>query len=291
MSLSSAALDAFAEVARSGSFSSAARALLLTQSAVSQRVLNLERELGTSLLVRESSGLRLTAAGETLLRYCHSRAAMETEALVGVRAQKNSELSGTVRLAAYSSVLRSAVLPSLEKLVRENSSLGLEIRAAELRDLPKLLKSGEVDYIVLDREESSGGLVAKPLGFEENVLVVGKRFQSKVPERYLDHDSEDTTTEGFFRLQDASKRPKKLERLFLDDVYGILDATRAGLGRAVLSKHLVANDKDFGVVPGFKSLKRPVVLHFYEQPFYTRLHAAVVSALEAGMARHLEGKS
>src|SRR5436309_1364340 len=53
----------FRAVARERSFSAAARALALTQPAVSQQVAALERELGARLLDREPGGLRLTPAG------------------------------------------------------------------------------------------------------------------------------------------------------------------------------------------------------------------------------------
>ena len=46
-----------------GSFSGAADALYLSQSAVSQQVATLEREVGMPLLARSSDGPTLTAAG------------------------------------------------------------------------------------------------------------------------------------------------------------------------------------------------------------------------------------
>ncbi len=62
-------LRVFVSVARQGSFSRAAEALFLTQSAVSQHVLSLERGLGTRLFKRTSRGVRLTTSGNTLLTY------------------------------------------------------------------------------------------------------------------------------------------------------------------------------------------------------------------------------
>ncbi len=57
------------EVISSGSFSGAADNLHLSQSAVSQQVAALEREVGQPLLERTSNGPRLTAAGEVLLSH------------------------------------------------------------------------------------------------------------------------------------------------------------------------------------------------------------------------------
>src|SRR4051794_19013597 len=65
----------FRAVAHERSFSAAARALALTQPAVSQQVAALERELGARLLDREPGGLRLTPAGEVLLGHADAVAA------------------------------------------------------------------------------------------------------------------------------------------------------------------------------------------------------------------------
>ena len=57
------------EVADRGSFSAAAEALSYTQSAVSQQIAALEREAGTQLVTRGSRGIRLTEAGEALVKH------------------------------------------------------------------------------------------------------------------------------------------------------------------------------------------------------------------------------
>jgi DNA-binding transcriptional LysR family regulator len=61
-------LRAFIAVAETGGLSAAARELHLSQSALSQTIQSLERQLGVQLLIRTSVGTRLTGAGEVLLR-------------------------------------------------------------------------------------------------------------------------------------------------------------------------------------------------------------------------------
>jgi DNA-binding transcriptional LysR family regulator len=59
-------LQIFVAVADEGSFTAAAQRLYLTQSAVSQQMATLEREIGVSLLRRMPRGVRLTPAGDVL---------------------------------------------------------------------------------------------------------------------------------------------------------------------------------------------------------------------------------
>ena len=64
-------LKVFAEVARLGSFTAAARALGVSQPAVSQNISELERFAGTRLLYRSRGGVELTARGRQMLASAH----------------------------------------------------------------------------------------------------------------------------------------------------------------------------------------------------------------------------
>jgi DNA-binding transcriptional LysR family regulator len=88
------------EVASRGPFSAAAEALSFTQAAVSHQIAALEREAGVILVERNARGVRLTEAGEMLVRHADailcrlSEAEAELEDLAGLRV-------GRVRLAAF----------------------------------------------------------------------------------------------------------------------------------------------------------------------------------------------
>src|SRR3954464_907832 len=87
------------EVAVRGSFSAAAESLSFTQSAISQQIAALEREAGCKLVQRNARGIRMTEAGEALVRHADAilarlaEAEAELEAIAGVR-------GGRLRLAA-----------------------------------------------------------------------------------------------------------------------------------------------------------------------------------------------
>ena len=58
------------EVANSRSFSKAAQALFMSQSALSTAVREVEDELGTRIFLRTNRGVTLTTDGEDCLKYC-----------------------------------------------------------------------------------------------------------------------------------------------------------------------------------------------------------------------------
>src|SRR5689334_1903685 len=73
-------LRAFATVAEQGSITRAARVLATSQPAVSKQLAELEESLGSVLLDRLPRGVRLTAAGEVLLRHAERIFAAERAA-------------------------------------------------------------------------------------------------------------------------------------------------------------------------------------------------------------------
>jgi DNA-binding transcriptional LysR family regulator len=298
VSLSSLHLDAFVAVAEARHFTRAARALGLTQSALSQRVLNLESDVGTALFVRTTrakGGVELTAAGERLLAYARTKRDLEADALAAI---KGEDYRRTVRVAGYSSVTRSVVIPALGKVLRDVPTLDAECLTREMRELPGLLFEGRADYVIVDHPIAGARVVKVPLGHEELVLVERARHggHDRAGERarrdvYLDHDEDDTTTETFFLAQrgrPGQKFPPRpaSRRAFVDDIDGILAALAEGWGRAVIPRHLLGpraqgdgRTRGLRVVPRHTPVRTPVILHFLEREPATRLHQAVVLAL------------
>ncbi len=282
MSLSSLGLDAFFEVARTGNFSVAAKALSVTQSALSQRIKNLETDLRTALFIRDKTGARLTESGEKLLRYCRLRESMEAQVLHDVaQAKPGDSLVGSLRVAGFSTVLRSLVLPSLSPLVQANPGVSVELMSRELRDIPGLLRTGACDLALTDDELSLTGVKSVRVGFEENVLIEPATGGG---DGYLDHDSHDRTTMKYLRSQGQEISGR---RLYLDEIYGILDGVALGWGRAVVPKHLLEGRPGIRQVAGMKPLRTPVYLSHYDSPLTPSLIKLAVEALRTGLSERL----
>ncbi|MDR0347225.1 MAG: LysR family transcriptional regulator, partial [Coriobacteriales bacterium] len=62
-------LEYFLTIAQTGSFSAAAENVHISQSSLSKQIQALERELDARLFIRDAGGARLTAAGETFLKF------------------------------------------------------------------------------------------------------------------------------------------------------------------------------------------------------------------------------
>lgn len=273
MSLSSIQLDAFITVAREKNFSKAAHKLHITQSALSQRIANLEQALGATLFLREPAGVMLTELGLALLRYCQIKEGLEADFLTRTQSAERETLSGMLRIAGFSTITQSMLMPVLAKFVKKHPAVQMNLLCRELRELPGLLMSGQADFIFLTQPLQKQGIENYLLGYEEYLLIQPKNrsFREDV---YLDHDEEDTSTLDFFNIQ--TKPPKTWRRSFLDEIYLIIAGVQAGMGRAVVPWHIAKNSKDIEIVKGYKPLKIPVYFTYYNQTFYTRLHQLII---------------
>jgi DNA-binding transcriptional LysR family regulator len=103
-------------LASHGTIAAAARSVHLTGPAVSQQLAVLEREVGMQLVERHGRWLRLTRAGEVLVSHSEVLLGQLTAAEADLAALRG-EVTGTVRLAAFSTMMRT-VVPLAWKAVR-----------------------------------------------------------------------------------------------------------------------------------------------------------------------------
>jgi DNA-binding transcriptional LysR family regulator len=283
MSISSIGLDAFFEVAKLESFSKAAKNIGVTQSALSQRIKNLELDLGCTLFIRDNANISLTESGVKLFRYTQMRESIEEEVLGEIQSNYSGEYNGVIRIGAFSSVLRSIIIPALSPFLRSNPKVQCEFIKGEMSELPSMLKSGAVDIIIIDYHMDKKGINESVLGKEEYIVIKSPKYNDN-ENIYLDHGPKDNATESFFAAQ--TKKPKGYRRTFMGDVYGILDGVSLGLGRAVMSKHLV-DPKKFKIIKGYKAYKRDMTLHYFDQSYYPQLFKKVLEELEVNSKKIL----
>jgi DNA-binding transcriptional LysR family regulator len=143
------------EVAIRGSFSAAAEALSFTQSAVSQQIAALEREAGTTLVQRSARGVRLTEAGEAVVRHAEAimarlaEAEAELEAIAGLR-------GGRLRMAAFESAAATLMPPAIAAFRAEHPAVELSMSLSEPESSVPRLRSGDLDLALVFDSGSRG---------------------------------------------------------------------------------------------------------------------------------------
>jgi LysR family glycine cleavage system transcriptional activator len=233
---------AFETTARLGSFTAAARETGLTQPAVSQRIANLEHQLGTQLFVRKTRAIHLTTEGEAWLP--HVQAALNSlrdssEALFGVGRNK-------IVISASSSIVQHWITPRLPALL---AASGAEIT------INTMVLSGdaaEEDGTVKIRYGAGDwpGLYKAPL-FEERIapMAAPALLHSVEDWRDLPRLSVSGPRPSWRNWREFTGQPTTSPTALRYDTFAsALAAARAGLGVLLGSLPLCQTDLDSGAL-------------------------------------------
>lgn len=285
MKINTDRLNAFYQVALDKSFSQAADRLCITQSALSQRVLKIEQEIGSKLLIRGNDGIDLTDQGKLLFQYASEQQAREQDVLNNISG-RSAIANGILRIGAFSSVMRSVIMPSLIPLINSSHQLKAEFYTKELRELLPLLMSGEVDFIVTDEILDDPLTESIALGVETLVHIRNKTLSHQIsPPCFLDHDVHDMTTFNFFSAQGCSDF--EFDRSFYDDVYGILDGVKLGFGEAIISQHMIKKENCLEIVSHEQAFQSPVVLCYVKNRYLSTLQKQIIEHLKQNVPNYL----
>ena len=132
------------EVAQRGSFSAAADELYLSQSAVSQQIATLEREVGMKLLDRTREGPKLTDAGRVLVSHADAAIARLEEAERELASIAGLE-GGELRLASFPSASATLLTEAVSIFHERHPKVRLSIADAEPEESLPRLRGGELD--------------------------------------------------------------------------------------------------------------------------------------------------
>ncbi|WP_428503281.1 LysR substrate-binding domain-containing protein [Roseateles sp.] len=119
-------LHALSVIAQLGSFTKAAQRLGLSKAAVSQRIADLERQLGQNLVARTTRSVRLSEAGQRLVAETAAPLAQITAAL-GASRDAVGQPRGRLRLSAPVALGRQHLAPLLNRFCQDYPEIQIEL--------------------------------------------------------------------------------------------------------------------------------------------------------------------
>ena len=167
----------FLEIARRGSFTAASKTLHVTQSALSEQIMQLERELDCRLFDRGRHGARMTVAGERLFERAGElmRISGEIDRSIGHFGKSRRR---TLRLGMTMSPVLSWFPDVVAELEREEGDLELTIEDITTPEIYMRVSTGELDLGIISTSDpivaglNSPGVVVTRLFEDEFVLLV-----------------------------------------------------------------------------------------------------------------------
>jgi DNA-binding transcriptional LysR family regulator len=160
----------FYEVARHGSFTRAARELLVSQSALSVQIRALERALGGALFDRRRNGVVLTDSGQRAFEVAE-RVFTEVDRLVADFQKTDRLVSAAVNVCTVNSI-GIYLLPGLLTAFRaERADVRIRLDFRESEGVMDQLYQGKTDLAIVPWERAYPDLTAVPLARHKMFLV------------------------------------------------------------------------------------------------------------------------
>jgi len=159
---------------RAGGLARAADVLNITQSALSHQIKGLEDQAGVELFVRRSKPLKLSAAGQRLLRLAE-KILPEIEALEDEFSGLRDGSVGRMHIAIECHACFEWLFPVLERFRKTWADVDVDIRPGLAFDALPALQKEEVDLVVSSDPEDLPGITFKPLFDYEPVFVASSQ--------------------------------------------------------------------------------------------------------------------
>jgi DNA-binding transcriptional LysR family regulator len=294
------AMHVFVRVVEAGSFSSVARELASTQSAVSKQVAALERHLGARLLARTTRSLSLTDEGERYFESARRLVAEVAEAESSVR-RGRAQLSGWLRISASVGFGQRVLMPLVRSFLAAHPGVRIDLRLSD--GFIDLTEQGVDMAVRVGLLAADSGLVARRVGLSERSLFASRDYLASRPAKHrklrapadlMDHAcivyTELATRNAWaLRTPDGAEVTVRVTPTFqTNSSEGVRAATLAGLG-ITYSPHFMFDDaltrgEVLRLLPGWSA--PPLPIHLLTTP--ERRGAAKVRAFGDHVAAALE---
>jgi DNA-binding transcriptional LysR family regulator len=246
------------ELARRGTLAEVARALNYSPSAISQQLSQLEAETGVRLLERVGRGVRLTEQARILVE--HTDVVLERLELAEAElAASLTEVTGTLRVASFQTVLLTLVPAALTRLATLHPRLRVEITQRQPEPSFAGLLAHDVDVVL--GEEYPDGPSGVPPGVDEEDLLLDEIRLALPPDGPLSRRPETPTDLAGvpWVLDPADTPPGRWARRLLSGT-GAEPDVRFDSPDYLLHVHLVENGSALAMLPDLLwTFRRPAV--------------------------------
>ncbi len=286
-------LKTFVAVVDHGSFSDAARALGVSQPAVTMQVQSLESSVGATLLDRRYRRVDLTEAGNAFLPHARrvleqlDEARQEIEALSGV-------VTGRLSIAASTTPGVYVIPRLLGAFVEQNPEVGLTVAVHDTAEVIEAVETGHADLGVTGATVRGARVQFEQAGVDELVLICPPSSplasRRDVPlaeladERWVLRESGSGTRQVAERLAaDHGLDPDELRvTVELGTGEAIVSAVEGGLGISIVSRYVAAKALELGTVREVDAIGLPAT-----RPFFVVLPKRTPTRAAAAFHEHL----
>jgi DNA-binding transcriptional LysR family regulator len=247
-------MEALIYLVEEGSFSRAAKKMLLTQPALTKNIQNIEDCLDVRLVNRSTTGIALTQDGKIIYEYARRIVKLRNEATEKILTL-HENTSGSIYVTA-STIPATYILPrALSAFRKKHSDIRVYIKTADSEEAMNMVLDKETEIGCIGKKPHNKKMAAEPLWKDRLVLAVPKGH------RWLKKKSitlNELSQEPFIAREKGSATRDVLESYLKEtksislsqlDVCGelgsseaIKEAIIAGLGVSIISIHAIKRE-------------------------------------------------
>ena len=261
-------LRAFATLARTGSFTLAAKELFLSQSAVSHSMKALETDVGCRLFDRVGKKVLLTQAGEALLQHAEKILQEMSAARSGLE-QLGKWGVGRLRIGASPTACQYVLPPVLREFKESFPRCLIAIEPGDTQEAIELIRKNRIDLAITLELRNEDQFEFHPLFADELMFLVapthpwaeaGHAVRQEIPRQSYVHYNKNSYTfraiQDYFRQEDVVLNTV----IELGSMEAIKELVKLGLGVSILAPWIAQKEiqeKSLVALPlGRRKLKR-----------------------------------
>lgn len=168
--MNTSAMKRFCDLVETGSFSKAAEANGVSQSAISQQLAALEGEMGTCLISRGGGFAMPTDAGTVFYRGAKEILQRYEQTLAEMRSAENT-IRGTLRVGTIYSVGLYLLAPYVGKFLKAHPEVNLDVEYTRWNHITAAVLNGEMDLGIVAFPEKHRSIEAIPFATEKLRMV------------------------------------------------------------------------------------------------------------------------
>ena len=278
---------------RAGSFTGAALATGIPKSTLSEKIAELEKSVGATLLVRSTRSLRLTDAGQLFAKSI-STGLMHIESAHEEIKKYQTEPHGKIKIAALVGLANSTLSEWLGKFLEDFPKVTIEIQYSDERQ--SLIESG-FDIGIRSAESDDASLVSKPIARDKYILVSSPKYLEKFEPITTPSELKRCSLVTFrsnkelWKVKTDSNKSYELEavsRVASNNIEATKRIVIGGHGIGFLPKTVCAADIDSGrlvhVLPAWTRTEHSLFVVYPLQKFKTPKLKAILPYLEKAFA-------
>ena len=286
------------DVAHHHSVSKAAHLNGITQSAASQRIRELEAQLGVELFDHGRRPLTVTTAGKLYLDYCRDVLRRHDELEAALRGLRKDG-RGTVRLAAIYSVGLSEMSEIEARFSTQFPDAELRVSYLRPEKVHQAVVEDEADVGLMSYAESSREVVALPWREEEMVVAVAPSHplsrRNSVPASALDGElfvglDEDLPINNQIGRYLRDHKVSVEMALHFDNLQMVKEAVAHGAGISIIPKRTMRQELLQGRIIALRldpaELYRPVRIVHRRRKVFSEVGRGLLALLQEGEVSH-----